>query len=39
LEKNKLMAPEGWSGVRNIDQKLEVPVIDMFKQGEELEDD
>lgn len=33
------MPPDGWTGIRNIDKKLEVPVIDMFKQGEEIEDD
>jgi hypothetical protein len=35
LEKNKMMAPEDWRGVRDIDKKLEPPMIDFMNKDED----
>jgi hypothetical protein len=39
LEKNKLMAPDNWTGVRDIDKKLEPPPIEFAKNDEDDFDD
>lgn len=35
LEKNKLLVPEGWAGVRDIDKKLDPPPIDFIKHDDQ----
>ena len=35
IEKNKLLVPEGWAGVRDIDKKLEPPPIDFVKHDDQ----
>lgn len=34
-----MIVPEGWTGVRNIDKKLDPPVIDMTNKEEEDDQD
>ena len=35
LEKNKMLAPDDWRGIRDIDKKLEAPIIDFIQKDED----
>ena len=39
LEKNKLLPPEDWKGVRDIDKKIEPPAMDYVKNNDDDFDD
>lgn len=35
LEKNKVLPPEDWNGVRDIDKKMDPPTLDFNKEEDE----
>ena len=35
LEKNKVLPPEDWNGIRDIDHKIEVPNLDLINKDED----